>query len=49
MQEQGPMESWSSNHSSKAEGRTLHPHQAVNRGNALLKKVLSLAVLLLLR
>ena len=38
MQEQGPMESWSSNHSSKREGRTLHPHQAVNRENALLIK-----------
>ena len=37
MQEQGPMESWSSNHSSKGGGRTLHPLQTVIRGNALIK------------
>ena len=37
MQEQGPMESWSSNHSSKWGGRTLNPLQTVIRGNALIK------------
>ena len=33
----GPMESWSSNHSSKGGGRTLRPLQTVIRGNALIK------------